>query len=41
MATLGWESVEAHLRFREMGVFKEAFAELKGHRAMEMYHLKF
>jgi hypothetical protein len=33
--------VDAHLRSRETELFKDAFAELKEHRAMEIYHLKF
>jgi len=42
LAALGWDSVEAHMAFRETPTFKEAIPLLRGGaKAIEVHHVKF
>ena len=42
LAALGWDSVEAHMAFRETPTFKEAILLLRGKaKAIEVHHVKF
>ena len=42
LAALGWDSVEAHMAFRETPAFKEAIPLLRGKaKAIEVHHVKF
>jgi hypothetical protein len=41
-AFIGWESKEAHLKFRETEIFKENIGLLRGNnRGAEVFHVKF
>ncbi|OCK79313.1 hypothetical protein K432DRAFT_355207 [Lepidopterella palustris CBS 459.81] len=41
-ASIGWDSVDAHMKYRETDAFKDAIPLLRqGCSAIEMYHVKF
>ncbi len=42
VAAVGWDSVDAHMAFRETKEFKEAIVDLRGRaKGSVMYHVKF
>ncbi len=42
VAAVGWDSVEAHMAFRETEEFKNAMGQMGGGvKGAEMYHVKF